>query len=283
MNRILIVGGTGRVGREVLAQLTPLGVTVRALVRDPANAQLPPHVEAVFGDLTRPETLDSCINGVDAVFLVWTAPPATLAPALKKILKNGPRIVFLSAPHKTPHPFFQQPNPIAVLHAQIEQIIEASVCQWTYLRPGMFAANALGWWAPRLRTGADLVRWPYAAAPTAPIDERNAAVAIRALCHNGHAGAENVLTGPQSLTQSEQLSIIGDAIGRPLRMEEMFPDETRREWRDFMPPSVTDMLLNAWAAAIGQPAFVTSTVEEITGAPARTFRDWARDHAAAFR
>ena len=72
MNRILIVGGTGRVGREVLAQLTPLGVTVRALVRDPANAQLPPHVEAVFGDLTRPETLDSCINGVDAVFIRFT-------------------------------------------------------------------------------------------------------------------------------------------------------------------------------------------------------------------
>jgi hypothetical protein len=43
------------------------------------------------------------------------------------------------------------------------------------------------------------------------------------------------------------------------------------------------MLLDAWAAAIGQPAFVTSTVAEITGAPPRTFLDWATDHAAAFR
>ena len=41
--------------------------------------------------------------------------------------------------------------------------------------------------------------------------------------------------------------------------------------------------LNAWAAAIGQPAFVTSTCAEITGAPARTFLEWATDHAAELR
>jgi hypothetical protein len=43
------------------------------------------------------------------------------------------------------------------------------------------------------------------------------------------------------------------------------------------------MLHDAWAAAIGQPAFLTSTVAEITGAPARMFRDWATDNAAGFR
>jgi hypothetical protein len=42
------------------------------------------------------------------------------------------------------------------------------------------------------------------------------------------------------------------------------------------------MLLNAWAAAAGQPVLVTSTVAEITGAPARTFLDWAKEHAAEF-
>jgi hypothetical protein len=47
--------------------------------------------------------------------------------------------------------------------------------------------------------------------------------------------------------------------------------------------SVVNMLLDAWAAAIGQPALVTSTVAQITAAPARTFRDWAADHAAEFR
>jgi len=43
------------------------------------------------------------------------------------------------------------------------------------------------------------------------------------------------------------------------------------------------MLLDAWAAAIGQPAFVTSTFEQVTGAQPRTFLEWATDHAAEFR
>jgi len=42
------------------------------------------------------------------------------------------------------------------------------------------------------------------------------------------------------------------------------------------------MLLNAWAAAIGQPALITSTVADVTGNPARTFREWVSDHAAEF-
>lgn len=179
---------------------------------------------------------------------------------------------------------FQQPSPARALAAQIERLIETSELEWTFLRPGMFAANALSWWAPQIRAGADVVRWPHPAAPTAPIHERDiAAVAVRALCEFGHAGAEYVLTGPQSLTQSEQLSIIGDVTGRPLRMEEISPEDARTELLPVIPAAAVNMLLDAWAAAIGQPAFVTSTVAELARTPARTFRDWAADHAAAFR
>ena len=48
-------------------------------------------------------------------------------------------------------------------------------------------------------------------------------------------------------------------------------------------PALVNPLLNARAAAIGQPAFVTSTFAELTGAPPRTFLEWAADHAAEFR
>ena len=68
---------------------------------------------------------------------------------------------------------------------------------------------------------------------------------------------------------------IGEVIGRSLRFEEISPEATRRELR--LPATVVNMLLDAWAAAIGQPALVTSTVMEITGRPARTFRDWVTD------
>jgi uncharacterized protein YbjT (DUF2867 family) len=283
MNRTLIIGASGTVGHQVLTQLSARGAQVRALTRNPDAARWPPPVEVVRGDLTLPDTLDGCLDGIDSVFLVWTAPPDAVAPALERITKRARRIVFLSSPLKTAHPFFQQPNPARALGAHIERLIETSGLQWTFLRPGMFAANARRWWAPQIRAG-NVVRWPHLSTPTAPIDERDiAAVAVRALCEDGHAGAEYVLTGPQSLSQFEQVSTIGRVIERSLSIEEISPDEARRELLTLMPVSIVNMLLDAWAAAIGQPAFVTSTVADVTGAPARTFLDWATDHAAEFR
>lgn len=284
MNRVLVIGPTGNVGREVLSQLTAAGRQVRALTRNTETVRFPSDVELVRGDLTVPESLDRCLEGIDTAFLVWTAPLGTVAPVLGRIAKHARRIVFLSSPHKTAHPLFQkpQPNPTATLHKQIEQWIENSEMEWTFLRPGMLAANALRWWAPQIRAG-DVVRWPYLAVPTAPIHERDiAAVAVRALCEDGHARAEYVLTGSQSLTQLEQLSQIGRVIGRSLRIEEISPEQARRKLFNLWPAAVANMLLDAWAGAIGQPAFVTSTVKEITGTPACTFLDWITGHAAEF-
>lgn len=283
MNRVLIIGGTGTVGSEVVSQLTQSGMQVRVMTRDPEKARVPRLAEAIYGDLTRPETLDACLNGIDTVFLVWVAPPTTIAPAIDAIARRARRIVFLSAPLKTRHPLFQQPNAARDLGMKIESTIEASQLQWTFLRPGMFAANAIEWWGGQIRAG-NVVRWPYLDVPTAPIDPRDiAAVAIRALLEESHAKAEYVMTGPQSLSHREQISIIGKVIGRSLQIEEISPDEARRELLAIMPLPVINILMNAWAAASGHPAFVTSTVEEITGKPARTFFDWARDHAATFQ
>jgi uncharacterized protein YbjT (DUF2867 family) len=284
MNRILVIGGTGNVGRQVVYQLRATGARFRAMTRNPDAAGLPLQVEVLRGDLTVPETLDPCLEDVDTVFLVWVAPPAAAPAALERIANHARRIVFLTAPLKTPHPFFQQPNPARDLAERIEWLIETSGLEWTFLRAGMFAGNARHFWGPQIRTG-DVVRWPYLDAPMAPTDERDlAAVAVRTLCEEGHAGAEYVVTGPQSLTQAEQVQTIGRAIGRSLRVEEISPDEARSELFPVLgSPTFVNMLLNAWAAAIGQPAFVTSTFAEVTGAPPRTFLEWATDHAAEFR
>lgn len=111
-----------------------------------------------------------------------------------------------------------------------------------------------------------------------------ATVAVRALCEDGHAGAEYVVTGPQSLTQAEQVHTIGRAIGRSLYVEEISPDDAKTELLPILgSPTVVGMLLNAWAAAIGQHAFVTTTYAEVTRAAPRTFLEWATDHATEFR
>src|SRR5689334_17577684 len=123
MKRILVTGATGNVGRQVVAQLLATDAQVRALTRNPDAAGLPPEVEVVRGDLTVPATLDRCLDGVDAVFLVWTAAAGAAPAAVDRMAKHVPRMVFLSSPHRVAHPFFQQPNPLAMLHAEIERLI----------------------------------------------------------------------------------------------------------------------------------------------------------------
>jgi len=280
---VLVTGATGRVGRAVIDQLMDAGVPVRALTRRAeAAAALPANVDVVTGDLTVPESLDAGLRGAGAVFLVWTAPPATAPAVVEHLAAYARRVVFLSSPHETPHPFFQQPNPMAVLHADIERLIAAAGLESTIIRPGVFASNAVFWWAAAIRA-CNAVRWPYGAAETAPVDDRDvAAVAARTLDQDGHAGGDYVLTGPESLSQAQQVSIIGDVLGRRIRFEELSPDEFRSQTQGSWPRPVVDMLLAAWAAAIGRPAFITSTVSDILGLAPRSFRQWAADHATAF-
>jgi uncharacterized protein YbjT (DUF2867 family) len=279
---VLVTGATGG-GRAVVDLLIDAGVPVRALThRSEAVGTWPANVEVVTGDLTEPESLDAGLQGVGAVFLVWTAPPATAAAVIERLATHTRRVVFLSAPHNIEHPFFQQPNPMAVLYAEIERLIAAAGLASTIIRPGIFASNALLWWATAIR-GDGVVRWPYGAAETAPVDDRDvAAVAARTLYQDGHVGGDYVLTGPESLSQADQVRIIGDVLDRPITFEELSPDEFRSETEGSWPPQVVDMLLAAWGATMGRPAYVTSTVFDILGSAPRSFRQWVADHATAF-
>lgn len=280
---VLVTGATGRVGRMVIDLLIDAGVPVRALTHSPESAAtMPANAEVVTGDLTVPDSLDAGLRGVGTVFLVWTAPPATVPAVVGRLASHARRVVFLSSPHQTPHPFFQQPNPMAVLHADIERLIKSSGLESTIIRPGMLASNSLFWWADAIRADG-VVRWPYGAAETAPVDDRDvAAVTARTLYQDGHAGGDYVLTGPESLSQAEQVRIIGDVAGRRIEFVELSPDEFRSETAGSWPRPVVDMLLDAWGATIGRPAFVTSTVSDILGSAPRSFRQWAADHANSF-
>ncbi len=91
--------------------------------------------------------------------------------------------------------------------------------------------------------------------------------------------------------QREQISIVGSVLGRSLHIEEMTPDEARKELVRVMDwgmapatsvSAVIEKLLSAWGAAAGLPAFVSTTFAEITGTRPRTFREWAGDHAQEF-
>ncbi|MBE3007754.1 NAD(P)H-binding protein [Microbispora sp. NEAU-D428] len=276
MTHILVTGATGNVGREVVTQLVSAGVPVRAFVRDALTTRMPEGVEIAAGDLSEPETLERALNGITTVFLVWPFLTSEGAPAvLATIAGSARRLVYLSSSGVE-----RQTDPINRLHADMESLIEASGLEWTVLRADTIASNALGW-AGQIRQDG-VVRGPDIA-PTAVVHQADvAAVAARVLTGHGHVGATHVLTGPQVVSRADQVRMIGEAIGRPLRFEKV-PVETARErmLADGRPPALVEALL----ASTRRPRsdLITSTVEEITGRPARTFREWAADHAGDFR
>lgn len=280
---ILVTGATGNVGRQAVSQLLATGAAVRAFVRDPAAA-LPDGAEAVQGDLSEPETLRWALEGVDFVFLVWPFFAAEGASAVvDAIVGHARRVVYLSS-EGVRDGAEEQADPINGFHADIESLIERSGLEWTFLRPTGLALNALGW-AEEIRSGGDVVREPHGAAARSPVHERDiAAVAARALTEDGHGGQKYVLTGPEVLTKAEQVRVIGEAIGRPLRFEEVPAEEARQEWiAAGLPPAAVDGIFGAHARFVAEPEPVIATVEEITDEPARTFRQWALDHAGEFR
>ncbi|HEX3922872.1 MAG TPA: NAD(P)H-binding protein [Streptosporangiaceae bacterium] len=286
---ILVTGSTGNVGRSLVSQLLEVGAEVRALARDPGSARLPGGANVVAGDLSRPATLREALDGVGAVFLLWPFTDADAAPAVADVLAGaGPRVVFLSSMGSQAG----QAEAGTAFHAAVERELRRSGLAWTFLRPGGFASNTL-LWAPQIRTDG-VVRWPYARAARSLIHERDiAAVAVRCLTSGhggggdgggGQGGAVHVLTGPEAVTQEEQVHAIGRAVGRPVRYEEIPADAALTQMlADGWPRPFAEHALAHWATLVEQPEPVTDTVKRLTGTAARTFGEWARDHAGDFR
>ncbi|MFJ4669601.1 SDR family oxidoreductase [Kitasatospora purpeofusca] len=276
---ILVTGATGRVGGSVVAQLHAAGVPVRALVR--GEADFPEGVRAVRGDLGDPASLGAALEGVDAVFLVW---PFLRAEGAAKVIdvigKHARRVVYLSSAGVGKG---EPGDPITAFHTELERLIETSGLEWTALRPTGFASNTLGW-ADELRaTGA--VRAPLARLARPLVHEADiAAVAVQALTTDTLLGARPLLTGPEPVTQEQQVALIGEAVGRPLRFEEITPAEAAERMRAAgWPAELVAAVLPAQAAMLDDPEPVNDAVERIAGIPARSFREWAVDHAADFR
>ncbi|WP_433432386.1 NAD(P)H-binding protein [Nonomuraea sp. CA-141351] len=273
---ILVTGGTGNVGANVVRQLLDAGEKVRVVTRNPDDRSFPDQVEVVPGDLIRPETLTEALSGVDRAFLfpVFNAVDGFLEAARKAGLRH---VVLLSSSTVT----FPTPGWIGEQHLRLERAVEASGLPWTFVRPDAFMTNDLVW-APQIINGG-VVRGVYGNAALAPVDPRDiAAVAVRALLDR-RVGEAYLLTGPQSLTQLDRVRIIAETIGRPLRFEE----QPREQFRDQMllhgmPAPVIDELIDGFAARDGKTAQTVPTVKEVTGRPAFTYAQWAAHHAADF-
>lgn len=276
---ILVTGATGNIGSALLRHLRTSGAApLRGLTRRPASATLPPGVHTVAGDLTRPASLAPALNGVRALFLV--PGPGPVDEVLTAARRAGVRhIVLVSSLTVETHPRL----PAAAEKLAAEQALRRSGMTWTILRPTQFASNTL-WWATSIRREGT-VQAPYPDTGLPAIHPADiAAVAHSALTTPGHHGRTYALTGPARVTPRQQVAALSEALGRPLTLVAVSRERAHRQLAAFMGERDADAVLDLTGGDVNEGLLrVRDTVSRVTGSPARTFRQWAREHADAFR
>ncbi|RSN35631.1 NAD-dependent epimerase [Amycolatopsis sp. WAC 01416] len=263
---VLVIGAYGSVGSHVVTGLLSAGASVRGASRKPKPGELPDAVEMVRLDLDEPESLPAALEGVKKVFLY--ANPGSAAYFAAAARAAGVEHVVLLSSASVVEPTLQNSRS-AKEHSAVEKALQESGIAWTFLRPTTFATKQLSW-APAIRAGEQL-RIPFLHGRAASIHERDIAdVAVRTLTDAGHEGQGYWLTGPEALTQQEHMDTIAAVIGQSIDVVE----DTEPKWPEF--------LIQTMKQLMKEPCVVTPAVEEITGVPARSFRQWAEDHAKDF-
>ena len=278
---IVITGATGNVGQPLVELLADAGHTVTAVSRG-MSAPLPtrPGVATAVADLTDVTTLAPALAGADAQILIVSAAGAHLdGPALMKHAEAAGvrRVVLLSSQAVGTRPGTPSHAPLA----ELEDAVRSSAMEWTILRPGGFASNALAWVPMIQETNA--VHAPYGDVALPVVDPLDIAeVAAATLTEDGHSGRTYEITGPTATTPRQRVEEIAAATGRPLVFVELTPEEARGQMAEFMPPVVVEGTLAILGHPTADEQAASPHVEEVLGRPARGFGEWARRFAAAY-
>jgi uncharacterized protein YbjT (DUF2867 family) len=283
---ILVTGATGNTGMEVVRLLTRSGARVRALVRNPEKAPTISGggVETAAGDLEHPESLARALAGIEKVFLLSTGDPrqvelqGNLVTAAKKA--GVKHIVKMSALGAA----LNSPVSLVRWHAQTEAQIEKSGIAFTHLRPHFFMQNMLMFAPSIAKEGAFYA--PMKDGRISLVDTRDiAAVAAKALTEKGHEGKGYEITGPEAHSFAQLAEKISAATGRSVRYVDVDPSAAREGMHGMgMHDWLIDGMLGLYAHfAAGKAAAVTDVVPRVTGAPARSFDHFAKEHAHVFK
>jgi NADH dehydrogenase len=142
---VLVAGGTGRLGTELVGRLLARGASVRVLTRDPARAAHLPAVEVVVGDVRRAADVAVAVRGVDAVvsavhgFAGHGVSPASVDRDGNAVLTDaaaaaGAHVVLTSGLGASP----THPIELFRMKAAAEARLRASGTPWTIVRAGAF-------------------------------------------------------------------------------------------------------------------------------------------------
>lgn len=285
---VLVTGATGTNGRLVVRALLQAGTSVRAMVQKGSRADdlEQAGAELVVADFDRPESLHRALEGVERSLLLSAVSErmvereARFVEAARKAhLRHLVKFSAIGAHRAASFTFGQQ-------HGQSEHLIMDSGLTFTFIQPAFFMQNLL-WSASTIQTRGEISS-TLGATPVSHVDARDIAGVIAATLQepiDRHAGRIHLVTGPAALTFNQIAETLGRAVGRPVRYVNLTDEQLKAalltsgqsEWQ-----AIAMVELNTYARQ-GHASVVTDTVERITGRPARTLEQWARDHAPAFQ
>jgi uncharacterized protein YbjT (DUF2867 family) len=278
---IVVAGATGNVGLALARVLTEAGEAVTAVSRGVAAAALPDGVRHHRADLADPESLRPALAGADAMFIMLPGNDVRLDPRsiVDVVVSAGAsRIVLLSSQAVGTRPDAESYAPLR----RIEDVIERSGLEWTHLRPGAFASNALAW-APSARAEHTIAA-PFADVALPVVDPQDIAeVAATTLRRPGHGGRTYVLTGPEPISPRQRAHIIGDALGEPLTFVELTREQAREQLAAAMPEPLIEGTLGFNGAPTPEEQQVSPDAATVLGRPPHHFTDWVRRNIRAFR
>ncbi|WP_433174645.1 SDR family oxidoreductase [Actinoallomurus sp. CA-150999] len=278
---IVVTGATGNVGRPLTRALAEAGRQVTAVSRH--TAAVPDGVRHVVADLAEPAGLEPALAGAKALFLLLSADmhAAGAGPAdiIRKAVVSGVRrVVLLSSQGVATRPF----GPTRIAVRAVEDALRESGLEWTILRPGGFASNAL-WWAESIRARR-VVAAPFGDVGVPIIDPADIAeVAAACLLDDRHTGDVYELTGPEVITPRQQAEAIAAALGSPVRFHELTRDEAKAAMAQSMPAELAEDTLDILGSPSPAELRVSPDVERVLGHAPRPFADWAARNIAAFR
>src|ERR1700686_2681987 len=213
--KILVIGGTGHVGSEVVKELKKRDADVRVLVRK-ADVKSLPGVEMVVGDLLDPVSVQQALHGVDKLYLLNAVTPDELTQGLiaYDLAKR------LKLKHIVYHSVFRVEHFKDVPHFASKLAIESAIQEFdvpfTIIRPNYFMQNDASLKEPLTKAG--IYPMPLGPVGISAVDIRDIAeVAAIALTSDRHYGKTYNLNGPEVLSGPKIASIWSGLLGKEIR------------------------------------------------------------------
>jgi uncharacterized protein YbjT (DUF2867 family) len=279
---VILVTTAGKVGSETVRLLRLRDVPVRVLVRDPANAKLLAEegAEVAVGDLDMPASLDEAMTGIKTVVLVSPAVPAQELGIIASAVRAGAGHV-VKATSKA-----SADSPIARRRwqAEIEAGLAASGIPHTLLRSNAYMQNVLAL-APSIAATSSFGS-AAGQGRVGMVDARDVAAVAAEIAASPPAHADKTywLTGPELISNYDVAAVLSKLLGRTITYRELTFEENKDAMiRAGVPAPIAEMNAQAFSlTADGDAEWVTGDVRSILGRPARSFEQFAADHAAAF-